>query len=81
MAQVMYVHASGEPCQTRRMDTPKRASAIGHWLKEAKKAVAKDLGELNPSLTRYDADIERIVFYLDGGAMIVVDRRANALGR
>lgn len=84
MAQVALLH-HGEKVVQKGMATPKRASSLDHWFKEAKKACARELGPNWRAITRGKAKVslERIEFALDGSAagyQLVIDRTANQLG-
>lgn len=85
MAQVALLHL-GEKVVQKGMATPKRASSLDHWFKEAKKACAKELGDTWRAVTyaKSAVSLERIEFALTGSHMeyqIVIDRTANQLGR
>lgn len=83
MAQVALLH-HGEKVVQKGMATPKRASSVDHWFKEAKKACQRELGPTWRAIayTKSNVSLERIEFALAvGGYQLVIDRTANQLGR
>lgn len=82
MARVMYVLPNGEPRPSRGMDTPARAGSILRWWVEARRALQKELGVgwKDCGYVKVLIDDKRIVFTMGSGAMVVIDRKADALG-
>lgn len=82
MAQAMYVHPTGEPCTPRGFAFNRKVT-IPAIFKQARKLLYKDIGDdwERLDIDKYTVDEDRIVYWLTNNGVIVVDRKANALGR
>lgn len=82
MPQAMYVHPTGEPATPRGFAYNKRVTFKAIY-RQVQKLLKKDIGEGWERVEYHTADatIDQIVFRLTNGGFIVVDRKANALGR
>lgn len=80
MAQIVYIHPDGSRGQQKGFAMPKRLTIEKVW-SAARKALVKDMGTTTVAYANYTVDVDYIHFWLDGGAAIVIDRKANGLGR
>lgn len=84
MPQAMYVHPTGEPATPRGLAYNKRVTLRAIY-KQAKKLLYKDIGPgwelIDYEESQVTVTVERIVYRMKNGGMLVIDRQANALGR
>lgn len=77
MPKVALVNSEGQSLRTIGMPAPKRPAELQKWFRDAQKAHGLNIVAYQ-QVERCTEDI--IIFALNDGCWLVIDRKANALG-